>query len=654
MFLTEKALLPGMVVEAELKKTVRRALILAGPDGMENQNPAVCGLRTKAIKSVVAGGPAVSAPLLDLLKWMAGYYMVPEGLVLKVMFGGGLFEKGKPAPDRGAEKSTAEAAPCIDEGMEPGLGRLRRAQGYRAFLLHAPDGSFETRFVLEAVKGKDLRGIIVLCPERSRVMEYQALMRPVFGRRLCVLHGGLSPAKRRSVYDRILSGEADVVLGTRLAVFAPLKKVSFIALTGEEDLKNYKNRQDVRYGAREVAVMRAYFEGARILLSSICPSAESYLNALRGKYEYLRCGLKPAAKIKTRIKILSGLGKKGGLSIGGDGPSAGAKAKILDGAVAEALVRALERGGSALLVADRQGHSVPLCEDCGHFERCPACGTALVLHKGARGVCERRGECNTSLICHHCGYGKAAPEACPLCGGLSLKLLGAGIERLREEAEGFLKKPGRDAGIRVLDRGKKKGPDHDTGPEDRSAAIYIGTKRIARARGVLGAAKPQVAILVYPETAFFRPDFRARERAFSELVHLADAVAADGQIIIQTRTPELFRAMRGLDYEEFMRAELEERKALGYPPFQRLGRITVVPAKAAGGKAHGAGTGGIQGWHFPEGVSVLGPAEGMDERGRRNISFQVKAPAARALKEAVEKVLESLPLGKVTVDIDPV
>ncbi len=660
---TEKTrtLLPGMLVEAELKKTTRRALVLAR--GGNGEDPAAQGrFQAKAVKSVLGDGPAVSAPLLELLKWMAGYYMVPEGLVLKVMFGGGLFEKGKRAEAKRPEKSGVENETGGDfspsallngpgELVRSGLNRVRQAQGYRAFLLHAPGGPFEAGFVLEAAK--DMRGVIVLCPERSRVMEYQGLMRPVFGRRLCVLHGGLSPAARRSVYAGILAGEADVVLGTRLAVFAPLKKVSLIAITGEED-SNYKNRQDVRYGAREVAVMRAYFEKARVLLASICPSAESRLNALRGKYEYQRyAGPKPV------IRIISDSRNRA------HGPSTGGN--VMDGAVAGALARTLKRGGSALLVAGRHGHSVPLCEDCGHFERCPACGTALILHKAPK-----EGGTGGSLLCHHCGFGKAALEACARCGGLGLKLLGAGIERLSEEAARLM--PGGDVSIKVAPgRGGKTGPLYQPPqPEEcgQSAVIYIGTKRISKIRGVFGAARPRVAALVYPESAFFRPDFRARERVFAEINHLADAIAADGQIIIQTKTPELFRAMKGLDYEGFMEAELEERKTLGYPPFSRLARIIIRPRGAKGSTplpetkttkalaAPGPADGTQRGQYStadPRGAwEVLGPAEGMDERGRKCLSVLVKAPTAKVLQKAVESVLESLPQGKVTVDIDPV
>ncbi len=638
-----KTLLPGTVVEAELKKTIRRALILDENLPGENvsgegRGPGAGKFPTKTIKSVLTDGPAISAPLLGLLKWMAGYYMVPEGLALKVMFGGELFEKGKPRkakrPERGGTRPAGAEAPAAlltASDAVAALTRIRQAQDYRAFLLHAPNGPFEGELALEA--SRDQKGVIVICPERSRMMEYERRMKPVFGERLCVLHGGLTSAKRRFAYEKILAGETDVVLGTRVAVFAPLRKVSLIILTGEED-PNYKNRQDVRYGTREVAVMRAWLEKARVLLSSICPSAESYLNALRGKYEYLRFpGEKPAVRVLLDSKKKSG----SGLPAGGD---------IMDRAITAAFAGALEKGRNALLVANRPGHSVPLCEDCGHFERCPSCGTALVLHKTLK---TKKAGASASLLCHHCGFVKGAQETCGVCGGHGLKPLGAGIERLKEEAERLLTGA---MGIKIVDRGKKTEKPEDA-PEALLPLLYLGTKRVSKIAGEAGAARPKIAALIYPESAFFRPGFRSRERVFAEINHLADRLSADGKIIIQTKTPELFRAMKELDYEGFMKEELEERKALGYPPFSKIAQITIeaptkpMPAQAPPPVKTRSGV------EIPD-AQVLGPIEKTDEKGKKFFLLLVKAPTARALKAAVGAALRTIaPGAKVTVDIDP-
>ncbi|MDA8088302.1 MAG: hypothetical protein M0Z75_16595, partial [Nitrospiraceae bacterium] len=274
-------------------------------------------------------------------------------------------------------------------------------------------------------------------------------------------------------------------------------------------------------------------------------------------------------------------------------------------------------------------------------ERCPSCGTALVLHK-ASGA--EKTVASPSLVCHHCGFVKDAQAACGVCGGHSMKLLGAGVERLKEEAVKIL--PGT---IRIKVAGKKANEKSGEDPGAFLPLLYLGTRRISKIAGGAGASRPQIAALVYPESAFFRPGFRARERVFAEINHMADRLSPDGKVIIQTRTPELFRAMKARDYEVFMKTEFEERKALGYPPFSRLAHIRIETASGKPPlKTRSCGM------EVP-GAEVLGPVEKTDEKGRKFFSLLVKAPSARALKTAVGAALKYVaPGGKVTVDIDPV
>ncbi len=630
----EGPLLPGTVVEAELKKTARRAIVLSSINSADIPAGSFFPAGSiKAIRSVVAGCPPVSPALLGLIKWMAGYYMVPEGSVLKVMWGGEIFGREPSGRKRSPKKTKTQEEPP-DAGQMPqknnknlpasyaphlaqGLERLKHPDGYGAFLLHA-GAAGEMEFALAAAS--DEKGVIVTCPERSRLSAYEAVFKPVFGERLCVLHGGLSPARRRLAYARILEGKADVVLGTRVALFAPLKKVSLIAVTGEEN-ENYKNKEDVRYGGREVAVMRAWLEKARVLLSSECPSAESYMNTLKGKYGYIRL-----EKERPGIRVVKDPSGKPAFQ------PAGKRRRLLDKSIEDALSRALQSGKSALLLASRQGHSVPYCEECGHFERCPSCGTALIFHtEGA-------------LNCHYCGFSReSAQETCGRCGGHSLKPLGAGIERLAEEAKDLFP----TASLKVEDNTEAGlGPGEIPG----EAAVFLGTrKRLSKNAPASGAG---AAALIYPESAFFRPGFRARERLFAEINRLAGRLSPGGTLYIQTMMPELFRAMKDLDYEGFMRSELEERKALGYPPFSKMAHIIIKEGKE--------GVPMPAGLHVPEEqaaaekVEILGPVRKTGERGEKFHSILVKAPSAQTLKKTITALLGAIKAGKVTVDIDPV
>ena len=649
---------PGTVVEAELKKTARRAIVLSSRNAADifSSGSFPAG-SIKPVRSVVSGCPPVSPALLGLLKWMAGYYMVPEGSVLKVMWGGEVFgkdpsgrkkekdpKKTKPQeelPDEGQKKTPQKSLPAAcapylaEKYLSEGLERLQQPDGYGAFLLHA-GAEMEMEFALAAARGE--RGVIVTCPERSRLSEYEAAFGPVFGERLCVLHGGLTPARRRLAYARILEGKADVVLGTRVALFAPLKKVSLMVVTGEEN-ENYKNREDVRYGGREVAVMRAWLEKTRVLLSSECPSAESYMNTLKGKYAYIRLKKEgPSVRVVKEKNISAGPAPG---QAGKNLPAGKKVARLLDRSVEAALSRALQGGKSALLLASRQGHSVPYCEECGHFERCPSCGTALVFHREGKGA----------LNCHICGFSqRSAPETCGRCGGHSLKPLGAGIERLADEAKELFPM----AALEIENNAEAQGA---SGGMSGGAAIFLGTrKRVSKNARASGAG---AAALIHPESAFFQPGFRARERLFAEINRLAGRISPGGALYIQTRMPELFRDMKDLDYEHFMETELEERKTLGYPPFSRMAHIAI--------KKGGKGDAPLpSGFRIPEvcvpeeqaaagKVEILGPVQKSGERGGEKFySFLVKAPSAQMLKKAVAALLGAIKAGKVTVDIDPV
>lgn len=641
-------IVPGAIVEAELKKTVKRAVVLGRRDSKNLPNRQTGNI--KQINSVV-DCPALGTPLVELIRWMASYYMVPEGSAVKVMWGGEVFETPGPR-SRALTGYTAdpEQAPMKEKIEEikiknvpspvfsDGLAQIRQTGGYGAFLLHAPALS-AMEFILAAIQngiflnpgqnsaGTAGTGVIVTCPTRSCLSEYEAAFAPVFGGRLCLLHGGLTPAQKRLAYARILKGEADIVLGTRVAVFAPLKHVSLIAVTGEED-PNYKNQEDVKYGAREAAVMRAWLEKARIILSSECPSAESYMNTLKGKYRYIRLeGQRPHVRLirdrrknqenKNANKVKAPLMNK-------------TPAYLIDNTVKDALSNALKKGKSALLLANRQGHSVPYCEECGHFERCPSCGTALVFHKKG------------ALLCDYCGHSQdCMPETCGKCGGHSLKPLGAGIERLAEEIKELLPM----ASVRT---GGRKGQIEDKAEEETGdeAMIFLGTKNISKEAMTSGAG---AAALIHPESAFFKPGFRARERLFSEINHIAGRLSPGGVLYIQTQTPELFQAMKDLDYGIFIETELEERKALGYPPFSRLAQINIKPEGKVALSMPKLGS-------MPEidGVEVLGPVLKKDERGKKFHSILIKAPSAQALRNAITATLRSIKSGKVTVDIDPV
>ncbi|MDA8168259.1 MAG: primosomal protein N' [Nitrospiraceae bacterium] len=607
---------PGTVVLAELRKSLKRAVVLrtCKPNPREKIPGTI-----KEIREVVFKKPALTRPLLQLIEWMAGYYMANEGLALKAMYGGGLFEKGNPRKKREAMALPEREDVRIPPGL---LEKLKEKKGfYRAHLLLAPDTAFERTFVKEAVRGE--KGAVILCPEVSRISLYEAELRPVFGDRLVILHGNLSRAERNRALERIRTGESDIVLGSRIALFSPVEKVSLIVVTSEEN-PSYKNEEYVRYSARDVAVMRALYEGAGVLLTSICPSAESWMNALKGKYELLD----GAGANGRRVRIVS---ERHALEEG----------KAIAAPIRKALSLAVKKGGHAALLVNRLGHSIPFCEECGHVERCLSCGLALVYHKEGR---ERK----KILRCHYCGAEKPLPGACPRCGGHNIKLLGAGTERLKEE---ILKEmPGVSFAIETS---QEKAEDDREAEQKKPKSLFIGTKTLANRPAASGEAGFfSAAAFINPEAALVQPEFRARERVFAEASYLADKLTPGGALYIQTREPALLSHMKGLNYREFMQFELSERKTAGYPPFSKLALVVIPLAVDKKEKPPEINLPAVEDGRLPD-VQFLGPAARLGRKGKKALHILVKAPDARTLREAARELLKGIKAERVIVDIDP-
>lgn len=579
---------PGVFVRAELGKKIKTALVLSkSKEAWLEELPPIKDISDKA-------GPwALSPGLLKLLSWMAEYYMAEEGSVLKVMYGDAGFETPGRKRKKGGNSPLGLSAAELRAEEMPSADLFGKA-GFRTFLIHAEGTSYERAFVKSSIReliGAGLRGAIIIVPEISKIHAYESLLRPIAGERLAVLHGELGIRERAEAYQRVLEEKSDIVLGTRLAVFAPLSKLSLIIVT-EEQSENYKNEEGVRYQARDVAVARASFEGAKAVLTSICPSAESYLNCLKGKYELLSPTNKgfPGEK---RIRLINMR-------------NAALESHSISKPLFKALSSALNKGRQALIILNRLGHSVPFCEDCGHAERCPSCKIALTLHKTKK-----------ILSCSYCGFKKGPSDTCAVCGGHDLKLLGSGLERLSEELKTLF-------------------PDIPLSPA--GGRLLYGTKGILKN---VPDNSVEIAAVLNPELGFLYPDFRSRERAFQDLIHLADKVVPGGHICIQTMEPGLFRDMKDMDYGKFIETELAERRALLFPPFSKIAVLDL------------AGPGRIEMPHL-KGAEVLGPAPRLGKKGQHLTTLLIKAQSGTLVRQAVRAITNKARTQKIRIDIDPV
>ena len=329
---------------------------------------------------------------------MSDYYIAQEGLVLKQTMPGELFLKTRMRKSK-KEISDVNTIDFMDIGPEAVQDIIAAISSnkYMGFLCHAPSLIYEYSMVLKLLSS--VRNIIVLLPDIGQANVLYTALKDLYEERLCLLHGEISRGKRSAYIEGILSGRYDIVIGTRAALFAPLKKVSLIMVLNEHS-QLYKIEEGLRYNIRDVAVMRAFIEKAPVLLSSISPSIDSYFNAITNKYRII----KPATDIKRpNIRIADMQFEK----------------KIRPGlskTVHDAARKHIQKNNKVMFVVNRRGYSSTLlCLECAHIIKCQACDIPMVLHKN-----------DNSLKCHYCNKIITVPERCPRCKGHNFELIGSG------------------------------------------------------------------------------------------------------------------------------------------------------------------------------------------------------------------------------------
>lgn len=591
---------PGLMVEAEVKKRIKRGFVLGSPAEVPKG-------KLKQVHDLLHDRPALSKPFLELVKWVSRYYVCREGLTLKGLFPSELFE---PVKQRGTGKLMEPLAPFYWSGTDPRLLEVlkvfqarSRKEGYSAFLHHAASTHEEHTFLLEALRG--IKNVIILCPDKQTIAHLVPSLRSLFGERLTEYHSGLNKGQRSRAIEMIASGLGDIVIGSLSAVFAPLPEVSLIAVL-REDNNLYKSESAPRYSARDAAVMRAYLGGSNVLLSSICPSLESWHNTETGKYTLLDTA---SGAPRPKVRIASAWGKE----------------NVLSDTMHSAVNNAVEGNGRALLYINRMGHSILRCDDCGTIERCTECDIPMVYHKKER-----------LLKCGYCGKTEKLYEACPACRGSTVTLTGMGLERIEDELKNLL-----PVGVDSLRR------ENLSLIADENAHLGVGTKTLTRSAALGGTA--MVSGVLNADALLHTPDFRSRERAFEDIIYAADMASPNGELIVQTRYPNLPMTgyIKRFDFRRFYRDELKERKEAGYPPFSRMAVLDIRVKKEP-----------VLPILKTENVDLLGPvpARLKPRKGRETNGYRVllKADNRDALHKAIHEILSGFKSAEVDVDVDPV
>ena len=602
------------------------------------------GVETKPIASAGAD-PLLLPHQVELARLVAAHYWVPVIECIRAMLpprvrgngssGSGASSRQRrhtrllelatgPAPVRERVTLTAEQREALEViGSSP------------VTLLHGAIASGKTEVYLAAAERALACGlrVLLLVPEISLTPQLVQRVRARLDTGVAVLHTQLTELERAQQWWRTRRGDANVVLGSRSAVFAPIPRLGLICLD-EEGSNAYKQDRTPRYEAGWVARRLAAVTGAKLVMGSATPSVATYHGALNGE-----------SALATMAHRVRGHDAEVELVDMRD-EAAGGNRQPLSRRLVEAVTRTLDDEEQTILYLNRRGLATfVLCRDCGRSVQCLGCSVALVQHSEIDG-----------LVCHYCGYARAMPSVCDHCGSRNIRGLGMGTQRL----EGMVKRLWPQARVLRLDSDIARGPDAyfnvwETFSE-RRADILVGTQLVTR-----GLDLPAVTCVgvVDADLPLHFPDYRSAENTFALFAQVAGRAGRDGRpsrVVVQTSNPEHYalRCAAAGDYEGFYRAELPARKAFVFPPYAELavltrtdrddGRAAAAAREAADGIAAGLVKDGI------EGIRVMGPSPAFIHRLRAEYRWQVTLKGDR-----LERARHLAPKGKDwSYDVDPV
>ena len=541
------------------------------------------------------------------------------------------------------------------------LGRIQNG-GFETFLLHGVTGSGKTEVyirAMEAVRALGRRSLILI-PEISLTPQLLDRLDARFPQRVGVLHSGLTSAQRWSQWRQIGSGEMDVVVGARSAVFAPLPELGLIIVDEEHDA-SYKQEEGVRYNGRDVAVVRGKQQNCPVILGSATPALESYENCRQGRYRLLEITRRVAGRplpVIEAIDLRTQFHSSPPLSTVSDPETVGKNAdgRLIAGSFAQALTENFAAARQTLIFLNRRGFANFLqCSLCGYVWRCPYCSVTLTLHLN-----------QNRLSCHHCDYRRAKTEICPECNKPTLGPIGSGTEKVEQVLK------------RLLPQARVARMDRDTTGrrgsheaiirrwEKGEIDVLVGTQMVTKGHDVSGVT---LVGALQADLSLNLPDFRAAERTFQLLSQVAGRAGRGdqiGRVVVQTYAPDHYaiQYLIAHDYKGFFAAESEFRRALDYPPFGRLVNLRLDGPKSAEVEAQARHLAEelrkLQNCNpkFGSHIEVLGPAAAPIEKLRNRYRWQIllRGKQSSVLLKFARHAREFSPPARnvrLHVDVDP-
>ena len=559
MRLTRKGLLKLEYQAVDQKKVKTQSWVEVNLDKLEKLEISNRAKKKLELREYLVAHPE-TVPLADLLEHYSRdqvNFFVEQGaltiLQKEVQRSAAYFE--------GIESNQAlELNPEQKEACEAVVGAIGKK--HPPFLLQGITGSGKTEVYLQIIQGAlDMRKTaIVLVPEISLTPQMTERFIARFGDKVAILHSGLSNGEKYDEWRKVERGDAQVVVGARSAIFAPLKNLGVIIID-EEHEASYKQDSNPRYHARDVALLRAQYNQAALVLGSATPSLESRARAGKGVYQHLRLTQRanPLASI-PEVQLIDFRDYIGQNETSNFTPP-----------LIEAIQDRLDKKEQVVLMLNRRGYSsFVMCRECGTVDTCPNCDISLTLHMDTK-----------TMNCHYCGFSKEIPHVCPNCQSQSIRYYGTGTQKAYDElAELFPE-------ARILrmdvDTTRKKGSHQALLDQfgKGEADILLGTQMIAK-----GLDFPNVTLVgvLNADTALNLPDFRSSERTFQLLTQVAGRAGRAekaGQVLIQSYNPNHYaiRFAKDQDYEGFYAYEMGIRRQLGYPPYYFTIGITLSHKK---------------------------------------------------------------------------
>ena len=520
---------------------------------------------------------------------------------------------------------------------------LMKRGRFDVVLLHGVTSSGKTEVYLQTIAETVKAGkqAIVLVPEISLTPQTVRHFRGRF-RRLAVLHSRLKETERRRYWHLIRAGEADVVIGTRSAIFAPVPSLGLLVVD-EEHENSFKQEEVPRYHARDVGIMRAKLDDALVVLGTATPSLESHHNALEGKYTRVtlsrRIGGWPLPPVEI-VDMREEWARRG-------------RPRAISHRLEACMRQSLDSGRQVILFINRRGFAPFIrCPRCGFVFRCPRCEITLNYHTTTN-----------TMQCHYCGLEQRLPERCPECALEQIQFGGTGTERVEEAVRRLLPEANT---VRMDSDAMKTRTAHEQALDafrEGRAHVLVGTQMVAK-----GLDFPNVTTVgvVNADVTLHLPDFRSRERTFQLLAQVAGRTGrgeAGGRVIIQTFMPDdpSIIAAASHDYEQFAGGELPARRRLGYPPYGRMVRIVCTGLKLEPVERYMLELAAelrrlCQ--ELDDGSSVLGPAPAPISRIKRRHRHHImlKCPGVASVQrilDGVQPILGGPRRARVIVDVDP-